>query len=199
MKLLVSAGADVTARSKNGRTALSWACRSRGENATEAQQAEVARTLIAKGADANEPDSDGHTPLSWAARSGNARLVKVLVREGGAQINLRCGGDQGRATTPLVQAVRAGHAGAARALLRLGADAGARTGGGDDDGGGGSTTTALHEAARTGRQDLVRLLVEKGGAGVGAADGRGATAMDVAAEKGHKGVRDYLKKRAEKE
>jgi hypothetical protein len=47
------------------------------------------RRLIDAGADANSADYDGRTPLHIAAAEGNSVIVRVLVEEGGARLDMR--------------------------------------------------------------------------------------------------------------
>jgi hypothetical protein len=47
------------------------------------------RRLIEAGAGANSADYDGRTPLHIAAAEGNGVIVKVLVEEGGARLDMR--------------------------------------------------------------------------------------------------------------
>lgn len=71
-QLLVSSGADVNARSNNGRTALHFV----------PYTDEVVPLLISEGADINTIDNDGNTPLHEAAISGNTNVARLLLSAG---------------------------------------------------------------------------------------------------------------------
>jgi ankyrin repeat protein len=84
MKLLVDSGADIGAKSRCGRSALSYAAE---EGALDVVQYLVNEVKV-PGVD--EGDCDGRTPLSWAV--GNAacgKISRILVLSGKADINGR--------------------------------------------------------------------------------------------------------------
>lgn len=91
--LLVSRGADVNARDKDGDTALHVAARSGKPGAVEA--------LLAAGADVNAKGQYGRTPLHEAARisDANTAAVQALLAHG-ADVNARTDESQG-AQTPI--------------------------------------------------------------------------------------------------
>ena len=76
VSLLVSSGADVTARSKRGESPLADAAR-RGDLT-------AARLLLDKGADVNAVDYRGYTPLILAAQydRDSPDLVRLLLSRG---------------------------------------------------------------------------------------------------------------------
>jgi len=90
----------------------------------------------------------GRTLLHTAALWGHERLVSWLLLLGCAADEIDSAHSR---TTPLIEAARANRGGACRALLRHGADIGARDNGG---------STALHWAARRGHGALLRSLCE---------------------------------------
>jgi ankyrin repeat protein len=61
--------------------------------AIHGRQLQVVRWLIKHGADCNTRYSDGHTPLYYAVTEGSLDVVRVLVEEGGASVDVRndCG------------------------------------------------------------------------------------------------------------
>jgi ankyrin repeat protein len=79
VRLLLDKGADVNARSKQGRTPLVIAAAHDGN-------IEVMRLLIKKGADVKAKSPDGFTALISAASHGNVEAVKLLLARG-ADVN----------------------------------------------------------------------------------------------------------------
>ena len=84
-------------------------------------------------------------------------------------------GGGGAGLTPLHHASRGGHVGCCLALLRAGADAGARSAGG---------ATPLHRAAYMGHADVVKILLRHGSPS-GARDCDGLSPADKARARGH--------------
>jgi ankyrin repeat protein len=122
----------------------------------------------------------GTTPLLRAARSGDTAVMKLLL-EHGALVDL----PQVSGATPLMVAVGLGASSidtrgkfrseldalaSAEVLLDAGGDVNARDANG---------RTALHAAAASGYDDVVRLLVERG-ADIAAKDVDGITPLDAA-------------------
>ncbi|BGP39986.1 putative ankyrin-repeat protein [Rhodotorula kratochvilovae] len=116
VKLLVGAGADVTATNEKGATALHYAA-SKGH-------VSVGRLLISKGADINARDRASQLPLHRAATTGSLPFIHLILASKSPtkpekpRLNLsdRAG------NTPLHLAVESGHAEAAVALIEGGAD-----------------------------------------------------------------------------
>ena len=96
---LIAAGADVSARSRDGfdSTPLQMAAWS-GENPS------IIEVLIAAGADIEKRNNFGHTPLHIATVNGHTRIVEVLIAAG-ADVNVR----DGKRYTPLRLADYLGH------------------------------------------------------------------------------------------
>ena len=116
VKLLVQAGADLAAKDKKGRTALTYAKEAKFkrviaflETAYEKQDAAGALTLceaaatgtlyrmkalLEAGADLEQRDSNGRTPLMLAVAAGHTELVKVLCAAG-ANVHAVRGDDGG--------------------------------------------------------------------------------------------------------
>ncbi|GAA5828034.1 hypothetical protein JCM3770_002113, partial [Rhodotorula araucariae] len=116
VKLLIGAGADVTAANEKGATALHYAA-SKGH-------VSVGRMLISKGADINARDRASQLPLHRAATTGSLPFIHLILASKSPtkpekpRLNLsdRAG------NTPLHLAVESGHAEAAVALIEAGAD-----------------------------------------------------------------------------
>jgi ankyrin repeat protein len=74
VKLLVERGADVNAKTTDGRTALIFAC--------NMGMTEVVKLLVERGADVNAKTTDGHTPLSVAVNENHPQLAAYLSTVG---------------------------------------------------------------------------------------------------------------------
>jgi len=176
VKLLISKGADVNAKDKNGWTPL--------HSAAWYGRKDVAEVLIAKGANINETDVSGQTPLHLAASFGSMFVPELLLAKG-ANVNAR----DKAGNTPLH--VAAGYPGASKDflefLLAKGADVNARNDKGE---------TPLHLVPRTPRQDKRRELAADAllanGAEVNAKDKSGCTPLHFAAENGQGKVVELL-------
>jgi len=73
--MLIQAGADVNARSANGRTPLSFA--------VEENEPEIVSLLLAAGADVNAKNKSGSTALIIAAmENNNPEVLNVLIQAG---------------------------------------------------------------------------------------------------------------------
>lgn len=161
---LIKAGADVTLpdKTRNGFTALHYACSD-----------EVARQLIEAGAQADVKDEKrGHTPLIRAAIFGDENIVRVIMVEGGADINLA----DNDGYTPLHHAASKGNYTIIKLLLEEGATVepvSRETG-----------CTPLHLAAGGGHRNAVRLLIAQYGASPKTQDKKGKNSLDYALEKG---------------
>ena len=95
--LLIRAGANVKAATRDGATPLSLA-------STNGDAAMIA-ALVKAGADPNEPLPTGKTNLMLAARNGNPDALKALL-DGGANINAK---ETLRGTTALMWAADEAH------------------------------------------------------------------------------------------
>ena len=125
----LEAGADPTARERDGSTLLHAAAGREGGPA-------VVEVLLAAGADVMARTEDGGTPLHAAAGYGGSLAVVEILLAAGADPNAQGGGGFGG--TPLHVAVSHGDAAGVEALVAAGADVMARDGLG---------WTPLHHAA----------------------------------------------------
>ena len=74
MKFLISQGADVNAKDKNGDTPL--------HKTSIWSRLEAMEILISEGADVNEKNSRGITPLDMSYKHKKLENVKLLISEG---------------------------------------------------------------------------------------------------------------------
>src|SRR5688572_9211067 len=205
-KLLIRAGADVRLATRYGVTPLSLAS-SNGN-------VEMIRTLLDAGADPNSPDPTGEPVLWTAIRSGTLDAVKLLL-DRGASKDYKDASQQ----TTLMLAVRENFPAIVRLLVERGSDVNAttRTGatpnwvlpnsvpgfghgvgivrGGLPDRGSrylipGGLTPLLY-AARDGRTETARILVEAG-ADVNHTDPNGIHSLLMAITNNHMETAQYL-------
>lgn len=103
----LEAGALTSARTANGKPALSMAAQN--------GRLEMVRFLLAKGADVNARDWSGRTPLSHAAQHCRTDVVKALLAAG-AKATMKADSERG-GLLPLHYAAARGAAGVVKALL----------------------------------------------------------------------------------
>ena len=199
-ELLLTAGARVSARTREGVTPLQLA-------AINGSARMLAR-LIRSGADPNAPlTPTGDTALMLAARTGKADAIRLLL-EARADVNAK---ESWGGTTALMWAVAQGHVEAARLLITAGADVNARShfvAAANGRGFEGRTPVAsrtdekveefasgwltpLMFAARDGGLELVRILVAAE-ADVDAVAGDGKTALALAIFNGNYDIASFL-------
>lgn len=191
IEYLISKGADVNLKAKDGTTPLERASSlgilsmvkllvSKGADVNmkswndqtpvitaSYSHPDVAEFLISKGADVMQKDKDGETAIHAAAGSGETDLVKLLISKG-ADVNAR----DKDGCPPLYSAVTMpGKVDAIAALIENGADINARE---SKEG-----ENILQHAAEWGATDSVKLLLSKG-ADVSAKDNGGHTALHYA-------------------
>jgi ankyrin repeat protein len=206
---LLGAGADATVEDIHGITPLYLAAAN--------GNAPMVRRLIGAGADPNQVDRTGETVLMIAAQAGDAAAVRVLL-EHGADVNAT---DSQFQQVPLMWAARDGYSEVVEVLIAHGADVHARTRTGEAPDprlpcinrtgcgshglgiirGGlperGSRTpvpgamTPLMYAAREGRIETVRLLLEAG-ADPNATDANGIRPLLLAISNNHIELARYL-------
>ncbi|MEN6427711.1 MAG: ankyrin repeat domain-containing protein [Phycisphaerales bacterium] len=170
VEMLLTRGADVNARCKNGTTPLHRASSMGEKNAVE--------LLLAHGADVNARDQRGRTPLHSAALCYNSTEVVGMLIDCGGDVNAEA--QDGR--TPLHNAVREGDPSTAMLLIEKGADVNAR----DGDG-----TTPLYHAAFRGQTNVVKSLFACG-ADVDVLGSDGKSPLHMAAEGGRTDIIELL-------
>ncbi len=154
VRMLVEAGAGSGAGKKGGVWVEGLGA------AVEEGHVDVVRELLGLGVAVDGVDESGETALVRASRYGRADVVRVLVVEGGADVNKA--GMEGK--TPLIWACRNGEVDVVQVLLELGADVGIV-----DDGG----RTALEVAREAGYDDVVQLFEGEGSGGEDGGVGQG--------------------------
>ena len=166
-RLLSSYGALVNIRDKSGRTALSYAAQHNSYRSTE--------LLLEAGAEIALGDDHGRSPLFYAVESGNCAAAVRLVRhmEDGNQA-LLLAGQMGR--TKIQSKLMTLEASIANWEI-------------------GILQKLLLQSARSGRDDMVRPLVQFHGIEVDTQDADGRTPLSLAAERGHCNVVRILSKR----
>jgi hypothetical protein len=139
IKSIISKGADVNAKDRQGWTSLHTALWY-GNN-------EMVELLISEGADVNARDDSGNTPLHFAAMKGNSDAANLLI-EKGANINAKTNAEQ----TPLMFAADYGHKEIVELLISKGADVNAQA----------RNDNALSLARRKNYIEIADLLLKHG-------------------------------------
>ena len=177
--LFIERGARLNDQNAGGRTPLLVA--------SEKGHLEVVRLLLSKeGIDINKPAKNGLTPLIFASWKGHLEIVRVLLSKEGIDVNK----PKNEGITSLIIASFQGHLEVVRLLLsKEGVDVNKCAIHGD---------TAINSASFSGHLEVVKELVAQG------ADRRilfkgSKTAEDLAREKGHGEIADYLKSLRERD
>jgi hypothetical protein len=147
LRYLISAGADVNARTPAGETSLMLAAYFDDGGAPSARHEEAVRLLIAAKASL-ENERHQYTALAYAAYKGHERIVRYLL-ERGARVNADAENGTIYVNTPLMMASIQGHQSTALMLLKAGADPMVRVVGG---------YTARELAAKYSHVSLARTL-----------------------------------------
>jgi ankyrin repeat protein len=159
VRTLLGAGADINARSRDGRTPLM--------SLNGKANLDLVRDLLRAGADVNARDQRGETPLLNAATSSSLAAIQELVSYGAGM-----DAKNNTGTTVLMRAAENNdYPQVAKLLLKFGVDVNAR----DEN-----QETALLIAARWGSDSTVKALIDAR-ADVNAKDGEGKTAIILAA------------------
>lgn len=139
--------------------------------AVKMNDADRVRTLIYANVDVNERNYAGMTPLTIAAEKGNLTIVKRLVEDGAASVNMTSSYN----LTPLITAAAAGHRDVVEFLLENGADPTIK----DDLG-----KTALHHAMGSDDKKMTEALVNQNTRALNFPDNDGNTPLIYAAQRG---------------
>jgi len=146
-RLLITAGADINARSQLGNSALILAARMPGNSGT-------VKLLLARGAEVNATNGFGATALMAAVAAEDPQSVRLLLDQG-ANVNARPNMDLdgflfGGGRTPLMWAAFRGNQELTRLLLARDADVNGFT----------QMGSALSHAAWAGNADVARILLD---------------------------------------
>ena len=163
-KLLLDSGADPNARLAHGKTVLMEAAKQGAFDLVE--------RLLERGAGVNVRNDNGGTALMFAAIPGHVKTLALLI-EHGADVNATGHFNW----TALMVAASKGHRESVELLLRHGADPNVQ----DTYG-----WTPLMRAVYGNKQGAVSALLASDRVDLEARDDRGATALHVAVERGHR-------------
>ena len=174
-KMLLSAGANLSAVNRDGWTALM--------HAAYEGHCEVAKALLLAGANPNALDKFGNTALDYAKGKDHPQYPRISLDWNHPEVvrvleEAKAGLDKTdeNGATNMIRAVKRGDAAATERLLSTGANPNAV----DKDG-----CTALMYAARQGDAKSAGVLLSAGANSGMARKNNGATALIVAAERGH--------------
>ena len=125
-------------------------------SAVASHKVDMVQELLRRKLSVEGRNTYNYRPLHWAAQQGDLAIVKLLVEQGGAKVNVK--GNLNfiirETKTPLYLAIEEGHADVARYLVDCGAELDSL----NDQ----SNRTAAHAAAGQGDAELLRYLLERG-------------------------------------
>ncbi|KAL9608440.1 MAG: hypothetical protein Q9167_006739 [Letrouitia subvulpina] len=173
---LLEQGADINARTKNGRTPLYLAIRAEDE-VNEQERLEEVRLLLEQGADFVTIDNNGWAPLHLAARDNHPQIVALFLDQG-RDINAQTYDG----LTALNIAISNGSHDSAELLVSRGADVNIANKSG---------FAPLHTAARKDNLEIARTLLKKK-YNVNAKSADGTSPLRLAIENGTDELVDYL-------
>lgn len=159
LTLLLEHGAEVDCLDAYGATPLFWAAKN--------ECASTVLVLLRKGADGAVRNLAGETMVHYAAYSGFEEVVRLLLEEGGVDVDIR---DRETDETPLHHAVQSGSGDVVRLLLDKGADMAAA-----------SILDETPLIAATAHWSMFQILLERG-PDIAASNRRGATALHYATQ-----------------
>jgi ankyrin repeat protein len=163
---LLSKGADVSAKSDNGETAMHLVARY--------GYTDAAKALLKYGPDVNVRDDDGWTPLYGAADKSSTELIRLILAVPGVDISAQTKARR----TPLYRASWYGRKEVAELLLDH--EGGAATIDIADE----DARTPLHAASSDGEIEVVKLLLRRN-ARTDLKDSNGRTALHLAIDERH--------------
>ncbi|NHZ44332.1 ankyrin repeat domain-containing protein [Massilia aquatica] len=125
-------------------------------SAVASHKADLVQELLRRKLKVEGRNTLNYRPLHWAAQQGDLDIVKLLVEQGGAKVNIK--GNLNfiirETKTPLYMAINEGYPDVARYLVERGADLNAL----NDQ----ANRTAAYAAAGQGDSALLRYLLERG-------------------------------------
>ncbi|XP_067653717.1 ankyrin repeat, PH and SEC7 domain containing protein secG-like [Haliotis asinina] len=205
VKLLMDRGANMSLVDKFGNNVLHHACiggdletvklilsqnvmyiNSRGnESRTPLMEAawsehrDVVKLLVDRGANLSLVDEYSYNVLHFACMGGDLETVQLILSQNVTDINIRGNGSR----TPLMEAAWRGHRDVVEFLVGRGANMSLVDKMGDN---------VLHFASTGGDLKTVELILSLNKVDINATNSNGQTAIDLARDKGHQRVVDFL-------
>lgn len=143
---------------------------------------EVVSSFLSRNVDIEQHGPCGGTPLYVSAQEGRQSAAELLIRHG-AKVDARC--DGGSDLTPSLIAAMQGHDNLVRLLIEAQGDIGVTTGKGN---------TLVMMAARHGRTNVLKTLVDLGGSKVlNELNADGLSALDVSKSERHTETTRYIR------